>query len=164
MGHLSTEAKLSIVKKVLSSKEHSVREIAQINNSGYSTLQRWTRNYRLGNFLEKKEQRLDNRKVNSLMRLEHLLATASLDETARSIYCRQHGLYSHQLEEWKRTMVNDLKKDPSKQSAIKIRQLQSENKSLRKDLARKDKALAETSALLVLKKKASLIWGEDEAD
>jgi hypothetical protein len=33
-----------------------------------------------------------------------------------------------------------------------------------KDLSRKEKALAETAALLVLKKKAQAIWGEPEDD
>ncbi len=44
------------------------------------------------------------------------------------------------------------------------RQLREENKRLKKELRRKEKALAETSALLVLKKKAHLIWGEPEDD
>jgi len=35
-------------------------------------------------------------------------------------------------------------------------------KELERDLARKDRALAETTALLVLKKKADLIWGSGE--
>ncbi len=52
---------------------------------------------------------------------------------------------------------------PSKESA-ELKALRSENKRLKKDLNRKDKALAETSALLVLKKKADLIWGDPEDD
>jgi hypothetical protein len=39
-----------------------------------------------------------------------------------------------------------------------------ENRTLKKELRRKDKALAETTALLVLKKKAASIWGEPEDD
>ncbi len=35
-------------------------------------------------------------------------------------------------------------------------------KELERDLQRKDRALAETTALLVLKKKADLIWGSGE--
>jgi hypothetical protein len=35
-------------------------------------------------------------------------------------------------------------------------------KELERDLSRKEKALAETTALLVLKKKADLIWGSGE--
>jgi hypothetical protein len=39
-----------------------------------------------------------------------------------------------------------------------------ENKKLKKELARKEKALAEIAALLVLKKKAEEIWGDKEGD
>ena len=41
-----------------------------------------------------------------------------------------------------------------------VKALRAENKLLKQDLQRKNKALAETTALLVLKKKANLIFGE----
>ena len=43
-----------------------------------------------------------------------------------------------------------------------LKRLRQENAELKRDLARKDKALAETTALLVLKKKAQLLWGQGE--
>ncbi len=45
-----------------------------------------------------------------------------------------------------------------------MRALRQEVRTLKKELRRKDKALAETAALLVLKKKAAAIWGETEDD
>jgi Skp family chaperone for outer membrane proteins len=39
-----------------------------------------------------------------------------------------------------------------------------ENRKLEKELARKEKALAETAALLVLQKKADAIWGDPEGE
>ena len=39
-----------------------------------------------------------------------------------------------------------------------------EKEKIEKDLARKEKALAETAALLVLRKKANAIWGMDEEE
>jgi len=42
--------------------------------------------------------------------------------------------------------------------------MKAKNKKLESELRRKDKALAEASALLILKKKANLIWGESEDD
>ena len=45
-----------------------------------------------------------------------------------------------------------------------LKQLREENKSLKKELRRKEKALAEAAALLVLKKKAEQMWGTDEDD
>ncbi|MEA3275332.1 MAG: hypothetical protein U9Q81_08620 [Pseudomonadota bacterium] len=56
---------------------------------------------------------------------------------------------------------------PKKLSAAEQRQLQVERKKsrrLEKELKRKDKALAETAALLVLQKKAQAIWGDDGED
>jgi hypothetical protein len=55
------------------------------------------------------------------------------------------------------------KKQPNKLKD-ELKTLRQENRNLKKDLNRKDKALAETSALLVLKKKADLIWGDLEDD
>ncbi|VVS91726.1 hypothetical protein DBB_48450 [Desulfoluna spongiiphila] len=40
--------------------------------------------------------------------------------------------------------------------------LQKRLKKVEKELLRKDKALAETAALLVLRKKANAIWGDSE--
>ena len=40
--------------------------------------------------------------------------------------------------------------------------LKHENKKLKKEINRKDRALAETAALLVLQKKVNDIWGCDE--
>lgn len=43
-----------------------------------------------------------------------------------------------------------------------IRDERQKNRMLERELARKEKALAETAALLVLRKKAQAIWGESE--
>ena len=51
-----------------------------------------------------------------------------------------------------------------KQQDEELKLLKAENKVLKKELHRKEKALAETAALLVLKKKANLIWGDHEED
>ena len=45
-----------------------------------------------------------------------------------------------------------------------LKLLRKQNKQLTQELNRKEKALAETAALLVLKKKANQIGGDDEAD
>jgi cytidylate kinase len=45
-----------------------------------------------------------------------------------------------------------------------LKALKEENKRLEKEIRRKDKALAEAAALLILKKKAAMIFGEREED
>ena len=56
------------------------------------------------------------------------------------------------------------KDDLSIKHKSELKLLKNQIKQLTQELNRKEKALAETAALLVLKKKANLIWGEDEAD
>ena len=47
---------------------------------------------------------------------------------------------------------------------MKKKRLLKENKQLKKELAKKEKALAEMAALYTLKKKAEELWGEEEDD
>ncbi|AVL71563.1 transposase [Oligella urethralis] len=84
-----------------------------------------------------------------------------MNEIERSVYCREHGLYPEQLEAWQTAFeATDLDEAPVSREAQatdrrKIQQLE-------RKLRRKEKALAETAALLTLSKKARAIWGDDE--
>lgn len=92
--------------------------------------------------------------------------TAALNEIELSEYCRKKGLYPEQVVEWKATCMQAF--DTTKTSQKKLAEEQKKNKkriqSLTRELNRKDKALAEAAALLVLAKKAQAIWGEPEGD
>jgi len=160
---ISIETKEAIVKQVLSSGS-SLKLIAQENNVGHSSLSKWMMQYRSG--LLKKEN-TSNSKANKWSwseRFEHILSSSSLDEQALGVYCRERGLYSTQLLQWKEDMMAN--QDDKKQKALsaEIHTLRIENKALKRDLTIKTNALAETAALLVLKKKAYAIWGDHEAD
>jgi hypothetical protein len=96
--------------------------------------------------------------------LKHLLATAALDETTLGAYCREHGIYSFQMQQWKNEFMSNDKSQKNQETQTELRALRAENKLLKKDLLRKDRALAETTALLVLKKKADLLFGVIEDD
>ena len=104
----------------------------------------------------------NERRLNAILETEHL-ADEALNE-----YCRLNGIYTHQLTQWKEDFMSS-KNDESLQAQIQqqqeeLKQLKAAKKDLEKELKYKDKALAEASALLVLKKKADLIWGENEDD
>jgi transposase len=45
---------------------------------------------------------------------------------------------------------------------VEIKKLKEENKQLQRELNKKDKALAEVTALLTLKKKLSYLWEDEE--
>ena len=95
-----------------------------------------------------------------------VLETATLNETELSEYCRKKGLYPEQVADWKTTCVRANNKAIDQQKAITEERKQDKKKikNLTRELMRKDKALAETAALLVLTKKARAIWGEPEDD
>ena len=165
MNKLSTEGKIAIVKKALNHNGETIKQIAQTYNVGYSTLQKWLKSYREGNPVDTKKSSTNSVFSNSLAeKLEHVIATANLAENDLGAYCRQHGFYSHQLKEWREDFMTDKSKLSENKSRDELKKYKAENKQLKKELLRKDKALAETSALLILKKKADLIWGELEDD
>ena len=98
-------------------------------------------------------------------RMEAVLTTASMDEAARGAWCRKNGVYPQELAAWRESATRalaepeDARATPQQTRADKRR-----IKELERELRRKDKALAETAALLVLSKKLEVIFskGEDE--
>ena len=94
-------------------------------------------------------------------RLEAVIVTAAMDEAARRVWCREQGLYPAELDAWKRDAIAGLG-EPRAASAAEARQDRRRVKELERELHRKDKALAETAALLVLSKKLSAVFHEGE--
>jgi transposase-like protein len=94
-------------------------------------------------------------------RLEAVITTAAMDEAARGAWCREQGLYPAELEAWKRDAIAGLG-EPRAASAVEARQDRRRVKELERELHRKDKALAETAALLVLRKKLDAVFHDGE--
>jgi transposase len=99
-------------------------------------------------------------------KLAVVIETASLNEIQLSEYCRTKGLYKEQIDQWKIAALSGYK------NSSQMKRTQSQHrredkqkiKKLERELNRKEKALAETAALLVLSKKWEAIWGENEED
>jgi len=97
-------------------------------------------------------------------KMQAVLESSQLTEEDLGAFLRKNGLHESDLKQWRLDMLGGLQgSKPKKKSkgksaeAKRIRQLE-------KEVNRKDKALAETAALLVLKKKAQAIWGDEEYD
>jgi DNA-binding transcriptional MerR regulator len=98
-------------------------------------------------------------------RLSAVITTAAMDEATRSAWCRENGVYPQELDAWRASATHALaapeeQRASPKETAADRRRI----KELERELRRKDKALAETAALLVLSKKLEAIFhkGEDE--
>ena len=87
-----------------------------------------------------------------------------LSETELAKYARKKGLYVEQIKAWRDACMN-VNGGAAKEAARLSRELkesQRERKKLEREIQRKEKALAEAAALLVLSKKANAIWGDPE--
>lgn len=165
MQQLSIETKEAIVQQALNRDSKTLEQISRENNIGYSTLQKWIKRVQSGQSLGRRNTR--KRGMNQPSpeaRFKHILATHGLDEVSLGKYCREHGLYSHQLTTWQESFMSTSANNINHTQQSELKKLREANKQLQKELRRKEKALAEASALLIMKKKADLIWGVDEAD
>lgn len=159
----SEEFKKSIVKKILSNPAISLRYVAKENGLALSTTHGWLKKY--SNDIQNPYDSLKKSPKDWTLeeRFNILLETSALTEEACGIYCRQKGIYQYQLNEWREIFMKT-KMDTKHEELVELKILRAENKALKKELNRKDRALAETSALLILKKKADYLWGEIEED
>lgn len=95
-----------------------------------------------------------------------VLETAALNAADLAEYCRSKGLFVEQIASWKAACMSanasmaQLKRSQQTQSKEDKKRI----RELERDLTRKEKALAETAALLVLRKKVQAIWGDKEDD
>ena len=96
-------------------------------------------------------------------RFEALLTTAAMNEQERSAWCRAQGVYPQQLVEWRQSATEALGAPQTERSSpAQAKADRRRIKELERDLRRKDKALAETAALLVLTKKLEAIFPRHE--
>jgi transposase-like protein len=94
-----------------------------------------------------------------------VLETAPLSEAELSEYCRRKGIQPEQIRQWRAAC--EQANTQAESGLAQRREEQAAQKRIRdleRELKRKNAALAETAALLVLRKKAEAIWGRDEED
>jgi transposase-like protein len=157
--------KLKVVEKALNRENNdTLVSIASQYGIGYSTLTRWMYEVKQGTLSEEpqsfeKEQRPQDWTAQE--KLQAIIDTEPLSEPEKGQYCRSKGLFIHQIAQWKQSFMSSSNEKTQKDKS-EIRALKAENKRLQQELNRKDKALAETTALLVLKKKAQALFGSDE--
>ena len=98
-------------------------------------------------------------------RFEAVLTTVGMDEASRIAWCRAQGLYLQELEAWRQSATQALAEpEEARASPQQTQQSRRRIKELERELLRKDRALAETAALLVLSKKVAAIFNAGEAE
>jgi hypothetical protein len=84
-----------------------------------------------------------------------------MDQAQLHAWCREKGLFEHQLKSWRDAFCSAPVSD-SRESKAALRELQVKHEDLQRELRRKEKALAEAAALLVLQKKFRALWEGEE--
>jgi transposase-like protein len=141
----------------------SLAQLAKDENISAATLYNWRKAARAeGRLLPDQDQSPEG--WSSEDKFNAVLETAPLSQHETSEYCRRKGLYPEQLARWRQACckANATATAQSHQNASAARSERKTILSLQRQLQRKEKALAEAAALLILRKKAEAIWGEED--
>ena len=152
MSHYSTEQKEAIVNKYLDS-QLSIRDFSRQEGIAKSSLYAWCKKFNKHN-----DVTMNRANLNPEQRFSVVLETAALSEEKLSQYCREKGLYPDQVKQWKQACITA----NTKVTKVDDKADKKRIKELEKELRRKEKALAETAALLVLRKKVNAHFGLEE--
>ena len=156
MKKYSYEFKTRAVEKTLGrDPDVSLRRVAIHLGVDHSTLRRWVTQFENQS---RGEQIMNEEKPPRLwtaeQKLEIVIACESMDKEQVSTHCREHGIYPHHVRQWRAEFLKLMTTQPKTANPARVKQLREENKFLKKELCRKEKALAE----------AEEIWGTDEDD
>lgn len=157
MARYGQAFKNKVLAKLLPPSLASLEQVSQEVGVSIDTLERWR--------AEALTTPARERAWSASARLSAVITTAAMDEASRSAWCRENGVYPQELDAWRASATQALaepeeQRASPKETAADRRRI----KELERELRRKDKALAETAALLVLSKKLEAIFhkGEDE--
>lgn len=159
----SPEFKEAMLRRMLPPNNESIKKIAKEEGLSEQTLRNWRDKARKEGYAAPgTDASPDDWSTQDKFLI--VVETASLNESELAEYARKKGLYVEQIKAWKDACMN-ANGGIAKEAARLNRELkdsQKERKMLEKELQRKEKALAEAAALLVLSKKANAIWRDPE--
>ncbi|MEQ6341688.1 MAG: IS3 family transposase [Gammaproteobacteria bacterium] len=136
--------------KVFSRGDRTIRSVAEDLNVSFHTLKNWMKRKSMGKLsisVTKEKRPQDWSAEEQLVALHE---THGLSGETLHAWCREKGLFAHHLASWKTAFCTEVK---AVQGIREFRTLKDENEKLKRELVRKEKALAEAAALLILQKK-----------
>lgn len=161
----SCERKEAVLKKLLPPHNRPIAQLADEEGISAATLYAWRKQARAqGRLLPDAAQGPEAWTARD--KFAAVVETAALSEAELGEYCRRRGLYPEQVQAWRAACEQAT--DWAEAQERTLRQATQADrhrlKTLERELARKEKALAETAALLTLRKKAQAIWGDGVAE
>jgi len=158
----SDEFKEQALAKVYSRGQRTIQAIADEANLSIHTLKNWMKSTAPTDTVKpnpaKRPQ--DWRPEERLLALQE---SHGLSGEALNAWCRERGVYVHQLKQWQTDFCVSGAGQTVREDAQTIRQQKAEIQRLERELNRKEKALAEAATLLVLQKKVQALLGGEVA-
>jgi transposase-like protein len=166
--------KNKMIQKMAGPKAVSATSLSKKINVSQPTLSKWLRMAGVGQsyiFPNNAHEYTKMAKINDPKRprdwiaedkLKIVLDASSLTDEQIGAFLRSKGLHQTHLDQWRSQMLDGLQNGFSPKKTRRCNADAKHIRSLEKELNRKDKALAETAALLVLKKKVREIWGDED--
>jgi len=161
MGRISSPQKTSILHRLSQAGAPSVKVISKETGVSAATIYQWLYQSRklrsqgftsnLGATMSKKKQS----RVSPTEKLEIIADTARLNGQALADYCSNLGLTQDELAIWRDQALNGLEMYTHATTMIS----EEDHRKLKIELERKDEALAEACAIIVLQKKTSRLLG-----
>ncbi len=151
MGY-SPERKAAVLKRMLPPNNTAIRQLSHEEGISEATLHKWRAEARgKGQLLPASDAGPEG--WSSRDKFAAVLETAALNEADLSEYCRKRGLYPAQITAWRSAceQANDWDRTSSARLGQATKEEKKRVKDLERELARKEKALAEAAALLILR-------------
>lgn len=171
--------KAEMVKRLVGPNPTSARQLALETGVSQPTLSRWLlsattidamprkpteRKPRRKRQLRRRTESLRSRERTAAEKLQIVLAAAAVPDAELGAFLREQGVFEIELLEWRQQALAGIEAIPASRTRAATPDEVRRIRELERELARKDKALAEAAALVVLKKKVQALWGDEDDD
>jgi transposase len=168
--------KTEMVKRLLAPQAPTQGELARETGIPQGTLSRWVRKATLDEVPKKAQRKAKRaerpkrsqpkrrviRERTAEEKLQIVLEAAKFTDSELGSFLREKGVFEAELLEWREMALAGLNREPAVRPAAPAEVKRA--RELERELRRKDKALAEAAALIVLKKKVHALWGAEDDD
>ena len=156
--HHSPAFKESIVQKISLPGGPTIAEMSEKTGIHHTSIRNWIKSYANTSDMKKSTEWTPEKK------LQAIAYSITMNEKQLGEFLRSNGLHSSDLEQWKQDFYNTQKSPGRPRIDPELIELRAKEKELARDLRRKDKALAEMAARIILIKKSQLLFGINEEE
>jgi transposase-like protein len=136
----------------------TIMQLSEKTGIHHTSIRNWIKIYANHSIMKKSKEWSPEAKLEAIMK------TFSMSENELGEFLRANGLHSTEIEEWKQDIYSAQRPAGRPKLDPELVELRAKEKELSKDIKRKDRALAEMAARIILIKKSQLLFGVNEED